>query len=139
MIRKATKKDIAKINEIGSQSNADFAKLFHLETEVTKDFAIVLVSVEDDIIKGFIYALDFGDNIDLLYIAVDDSFQNQKIATKILTFFVDNYQVNSKTITLEVAFNNYKALKLYEKFNFYEVNRRKEYYGKIDALLMRRD
>ncbi len=139
MIRKATKEDIAKINEIGSQSNADFAKLFHLETEVTKDFAIVLVSMEDAIIKGFIYALDFGDNIDLLYIAVDSTYQNQKIATKMLKFFVDNYQVNNKTITLEVAVNNYKALKLYEKFNFYEVNRRKEYYGKIDALLMRRN
>ena len=118
MIRLAELNDIPLLNKIGAEYNANFAKLFHLETELAKDYSIILVAENGGIIQGFLYALDFPDNIDLL---------------------VDNYQVNNKSITLEVAINNLKALKLYQKFNFYEVNRRLKYYGDVDALLMRRD
>ena len=138
MIREATLDDINAINMIGSQCNSNFKKLFHLETEVTNDFAIVLV-FKDTQIKGFLYALDFDDNIDLLYIIVDSAYQKQKIATKLMDYLIKNYQHNNKSITLEVAVNNDAALKLYNSFNFYEVNRRKEYYNGVDAIIMRRD
>ena len=68
MIRKATLVDIKFLNKIGSELNPNFSKLFHLETEVTKDFGIVLVYEDENKIKGFLYALDFGNNIDLLKI-----------------------------------------------------------------------
>ena len=138
MIREATLDDIDNINEIGRQYNSNFKKLFHLETEVTNDLAIVLV-FKDSNIKGFLYALDFSDNIDLLYIIVDRAYQRQRIATKLIDYLITNYQLNSKSITLEVAINNEAALKLYKSFNFYEVNRRKGYYDGVDAIIMRRD
>ena len=138
MIYQATIDDIDSINEIGSQYNANFKKLFHLETEVTNDLAIVLV-FKDSNIKGFLYALDFSDNIDLLYIVVDRAYLRQKIATKLMDYLIKNYQHNNKSITLEVAVNNDAALKLYNSFNFYEVNRRKGYYNGVDAIIMRRD
>ncbi len=139
MIRLAELNDIPLLNKIGAEYNANFAKLFHLETELAKDYSIILVAENGGIIQGFLYALDFPDNIDLLYIITTQERQNEGIATELLTYLVDNYQVNNKSIILEVAVNNLKALKLYQKFNFYEVNRRLKYYGDVDALLMRRD
>lgn len=138
MICQATLDDIDTINEIGSQYNSNFKKLFHLETEVTNNFAIVLV-FKDTQVKGFLYALDFGDNIDLLYIIVDNAYHKQGIATQLMNYFITNYQLANKSITLEVAVNNEAALELYRNFGFYEVNRRKGYYDGIDAIIMRRD
>ena len=138
MICQATLDDIEAMNVIGNQYNSHFKKLFHLETEVTKDFAIVLV-FKDMQVKGFLYALDFGDNIDLLYITVDKSYQKHRIATQLMDYFLQNYQRGNKSVTLEVAVNNAAALKLYKNFNFYEVNRRKGYYDGVDAIIMRRD
>ena len=138
MIRKANLADVNFLNAIGKQYNSNFANLFHLETEMAKNFAIILVYEEKDIL-GFLYALDFGDNIDLLYIITEQNHYQQGVANALLKYLVDNYQVNNQTITLEVAVNNAKALKLYQKFNFYEVNRRKGYYNGVDAIIMRRD
>ena len=138
MIRKALIADVNKINKIGEQDNSHFAKLFHIETEINNENAIVLVEEEIEIL-GFIYALDFGDNIDLLYIIVDQKHRGEKIGTKLLKYFVDNYQINNKTITLEVSVENKVAMNLYQKFNFQKVNLRKGYYHGVDAIVMRRD
>ena len=139
MIRRAKEEDLAKLNKIGVEYNPNFIKLFHIDTEINNKMAIVLVNVENDEVNGFLYALDFGDNLDLLYIIVDESKRNKQIGTKLMNYFVENYQVINKTITLEVAIDNIPAVKLYQKFNFYEVNKRKGYYHGIDALIMRRD
>ena len=72
MIRKANLADVNFLNAIGKQYNSNFANLFHLETEMAKNFAIILVYEEKDIL-GFLYALDFGDNIDLLYIITEQN------------------------------------------------------------------
>lgn len=139
MIRKAKEEDLAIINKIGVEYNPNFIKLFHIDTEINNKMAIVLVNDEDNAINGFLYALDFEDNLDLLYIIVDESKRNMQIGSKLMKYFVENYQVINKTITLEVAINNIPAIKLYQKFNFYEVNKRKGYYHGVDALIMRRD
>ena len=138
MIRKTELDDIEKINNIGENFKKNFSRLFHLETEINNDFAILLTFEEKNEILGFLYALDFEDNIDLLYIAVDENYQQKGIGTQLLQYFVNNYQVNNKTITLEVAENNEKAYNLYKKFNFKIINIRKGYYEGIDAYLMRR-
>ena len=45
MIRRATKDDISAINNLGSKLHSNFAKTFHIETEINSSLAIVLVSV----------------------------------------------------------------------------------------------
>ena len=138
MIRKAVKKDISRINEIGSSFNSNFIKLFSIKDRINDDISIILVDEEDNIIKGFLYAEDLVDNIDLLEIVVDKDYRNRHIGSSLLKYLIDNYCYHDKTITLEVAVNNYNAIKLYEKFNFKVVNVRKKYYGDIDAYLMKR-
>lgn len=68
LIRKATENDINKINELGAQLHSNFIYTYHIETEVENSFSIVLVSEDNSIITGYLYAQELVDNIDLLSI-----------------------------------------------------------------------
>lgn len=138
MIRKAQKKDIDNIYDICIQYDDNFKNTYLLDTEIDKDYSIMLVDEDDGIIRAFLYAQDFIDNIDLLFLIVDNKQRKKGIASNLMKYFVDNYVVNNKTITLEVAKNNFNAIKLYEKYGFKTINVRKNYYKDIDALVMRR-
>ena len=138
MIREVVSKDISRINEIGSSFNKDFVKLFDIQNKINDKISIILVYEEENVIKGFLYAEDLIDNIDLLEIVVDKKYRNMSIGSKLIEYLIDNYCYYDKSITLEVAVNNDVALKLYKKFGFKVVNTRKRYYGDIDAYLMKR-
>lgn len=135
MIRKATKKDIFAINKLGDKLHANFTTTFHIETEIDSTIAIVLVSEDSNSINGYLYALDFGDNIDLLSIYVNEESQGKHIGTNLVKYLINNNK--DKRITLEVASNNLKAYNLYKKLGFKIVNIRKKYYNNDDAYIMK--
>ena len=137
LIRKANKKDIIYINEMGNKLHNNFEANFHMESEINNDISIVLISESDKIVGGYLFAQDFLDNIDLLSIYVDENKRNKHIGTELLKYLVDNYTFNNKTITLEVAEDNIPALNFYKKFGFEIVNERKNYYGDKSAYLMK--
>lgn len=139
MIRKAKKSDLDKIYQLCEQYQSDFRKLFFLEQELNNSYAILLVEEEKKDIVSFVLAHDFEDNLDILFFIVDENYQNEGLGSKLMDFFVDNYAINNKTITLEVAKDNINALKLYTKFNFKEVYVREGYYNGVDAIIMRRE
>lgn len=136
MIRKALHKDIDFINDLGLELSDDFKKLFHIESEIDNNMAIVLVS-DNYGIDGFLYALSFGDNIDLLGIVVKKENRCQNIGSQLLEYLINNYCYHNISITLEVSIENISAIKLYRKFGFIDVNIRKGYYNGVDAILMK--
>lgn len=138
MIRLAEEKDINQINLLGETLHNNFSKLFHMETEIINKNAIVLVSTKEETVNGFLYVLDFGDNMDLLSIVVDKECRGQSIGSNLLKHLIDNCCYQGKTITLEVAVDNLAAIALYKKFGFIVENVRKCYYNGVDAYLMRR-
>ena len=100
MIRVASSKDVDEINTLGSILHENFASTFHIETEIDSELAIVLVSENPDYIDAYLYALDFGDNIDLLSIFVAEEKRNKQIGTKLLKYLINNYcYQDNKTIT----------------------------------------
>lgn len=107
-----------------------------MESEINSNISIVLVSVDNNIVNGYLYAQDLGDNIDLLSIFVDNKYRLKHIGSSLLDFLINEYP--DKTITLEVEENNESALALYKKLNFKIVNTRKNYYKDNDAYLMKR-
>ena len=138
MIRVANRHDVASINKLGSILHDNFTSAFHIETEIDSELAIVLVSENPDYIDAYLYALDFGDNIDLLSIFVAEEKRNNHIATKLLMYLINNYcYQDNKTITLEVSCANIPAYSLYKKLNFKVVGKRSKYYGDEDAYIMK--
>lgn len=138
MIRVASNKDVTEINKLGSNLHENFVSTFHIETEIDSELAIVLVSENPDYVDGYLYALDFGDNIDLLSIYVAEEKRNNHIGTKLLTYLINNYcYQDNKTITLEVSCANIPAYEMYKKLNFKIVGKRSKYYGTEDAYIMK--
>ena len=120
LIRRATNKDIDKINALGEQLHHNFIKNYHIETEITNKIAIVLVADINNIV-GYLYALDLGDNIDLLSIFVDKKTRYQHIGTDLIES-LKKLSLN-KTITLEVSSKNEAAIALYKKSDFKDYER----------------
>ena len=138
MVRVASSKDVDEINTLGSILHENFASTFHIETEIDSELAIVLVSENPDYIDAYLYALDFGDNIDLLSIFVAEEKRNKQIGTKLLKYLINNYcYQDNKTITLEVSSANIPAYTLYKKLDFKVVGKRNKYYGNEDAYIMK--
>ena len=50
-----------------------------------------------------------------------------------------NIYPNCEQLFLEVRVDNLPAINLYNKLGFREINRRKNYYGDVDALVMERN
>lgn len=135
MIRKANKKDITRINELGLKLHDNFEKLFNIEKEIDNPISILLVSDDNLLVNAFLYAQEFADNIDLLSIIVDNNYRSLGIGSNLINYLINEY---NKPIILEVASTNKIALKLYEKFGFKVINIRKNYYQNDDAYVMKR-
>ena len=135
MLREYTVEDLDIINEIGSQIKEDFVNKYDVINIKNRDYEDLFVYVDNDIVKGFIHIEKHIDFIDIINIAVDKNYQREGIGSKLLESIINKYNLR---ILLEVRESNTSALKLYEKFNFKEINRRHKYYGNEDAIVMER-
>lgn len=80
------------------------------------------------------------ERAEIININVLEEYQNQKIASKLLEYTVNEcISHNVKSITLEVKETNIKAIHLYEKFDFSKVAVRRKYYQGIDGILMEKE
>ncbi|MBE6147422.1 MAG: ribosomal-protein-alanine N-acetyltransferase [Firmicutes bacterium] len=94
----------------------------------------------DNQIVAFINYSIMYERAELIDIYVLDRYRNQKIATTLLEYMInDCHQENVTSITLEVKVTNTNAISLYKKFNFEEISIRKGYYEGIDGILMRKE
>lgn len=135
MIREMNQNDLDAINEIGSLIKNDFVKLNYLEDRLTKEYVKVYVYY-DDFIKGFVEIENHFEITDIINIAVLNIYQNKGTATKLLEYVINNTKATK--LMLEVNENNTKAISFYKKNKFIEINRRKNYYGNEDAIIMER-
>ena len=135
LIRKAIYDDIDSINLLGEQLHKNFTKTYHIDTELENENAIVLVALENKEVIGYLYALIFIDNIDLLSIFVSKNKRCQHFGSKLMKQLIN--EVKNQTITLEVSAQNNEAINLYKKYGFKEVGLRKNYYEDSDAMIMK--
>ena len=80
------------------------------------------------IIIGFIIDLRYANEVNILNIAIGESFQNKGHGSKMVYNHLKSLPQKC-TVLLEVKKNNYKALKIYSKLNFQKLNTRKAYYN----------
>ncbi len=137
MIRKARIDDVQVLNSLGEKLLANFTKTYNLTNYINDKNYLILVN-EDMFINGFLLISENASAYELEAIFVLEEDRQKGIASNLIKYFIDNYYQNHKDIFLEVATNNIKALKLYQKFAFEIVNTRPKYYENIDAYVMKR-
>jgi ribosomal-protein-alanine N-acetyltransferase len=137
VIRKAVVSDIDAILGIEKSSFPDpWDRASFLEAIDPKD-KFFFVSASENI-NGYIVletVLDEGHITDL---AVDERFRSKGIATSLMKHALETAKsLGTARVFLEVRSSNEAAKKLYEKFGFKEVGKRKKYYSKAneDALI----
>lgn len=107
------------------------------EKFIQDPFLKLLTYEEENIVKGILLYSEIYDRIEINQIEVIPIYQNRHIASSLMQYLI-NQAKNKKiiNITLEVKCDNYKAINLYQKYNFEKQAVRKKYYNGIDGILM---
>lgn len=136
MIRELKNTDIEDLTELLLNYDKNIENHFNFKDYLKNDIYSQYVYVIDDKIVGYILITIIDDLVEVHLLYVDNLFRNQKIGTKLMDYIVNKY--SNYRFLLEVAINNYIAIKLYENMNFKKINIRKKYYNDIDAYVMER-
>ena len=89
-------------------------------------------------IAGYLMCQNIIDEVHIHNIAVDENYQNQSIGKEMIKYLIkESKRKKINKLCLEVDSSNIFALKLYARFGFYKVGKRKDYYENgNDAILM---
>ena len=136
MIRLANINDIDDINRLGLLLNKKFLKVYNLEEMFKHDYNKIYLYIENEEVVGMLMAIVLYDTCEIENIVVKEEYRNKKIATNLIDTLISEFNENIKTLTLEVAVDNEKAINLYKKFGLEVINIRKKYYDGKDAYLM---
>lgn len=134
MIRKAELSDLNAIYEILSKTDDPWTVgIVESELKSESSKAFVYIGDEGDV-QGFVDIKILYDEADLMHIAVSEDMRGQGIGAKLLAHAIE--EAEGKAIALEVRQSNFKAINLYEKYDFFREGTRKNYYHGEDAVLM---
>lgn len=136
MIRELKNTDIEDLIELLLNYDKNIENHFNFIDYLKNGIYCQYVYVIDDKIVGYILITIIDDLVEIHLLYVDNLFRNQKIGTKLIDYIINKY--SNYRFLLEVAINNYIAIKLYENMNFKKINIRKKYYNDIDAYVMER-
>ena len=129
-IRQLKEKDLEKIAHYEKEifKNDSFS-LDTLEKFKRDKYFIGLVAEEESEIVGYLFVSYFGNESNILKIAVDRFYRKQGIAKKLLTQMIDELrEICVENLFLEVDENNEPAINLYRAFGFEKTRIRYAYY-----------
>lgn len=134
MIRRAEPNDARSIYEILSKTD-DSWTIGVIESELKSKSSKAFVYVDEEgAVQGFVDIKILYDEADLMHIAVTEEMRGQGIGAKLLAKAIE--EAEGKAIALEVRMGNFKAISLYEKYDFKKKSVRKNYYHGEDAAIM---
>ncbi|AIT10248.1 alanine acetyltransferase [Candidatus Francisella endociliophora] len=101
---------------------------------LTDDMVFGLINDNQELLAVAIFSKIF-ETVELLYICVLASNQKKGLGYQILQKSLNEFSKKSEVenIFLEVDVNNQSAIKLYNKLNFREISKRKNYYKKANG------
>ena len=111
-------------------------------SELNNPLSFWLVAVDGDNVAGYVGSQTVMDESDMMNVAVHPDYRKQGIATALIVGLVEELRKRgSQCLTLEVRASNENAISVYQKLQFQEVGRRKNYYRnpKEDALILRKE
>lgn len=138
MIEKLKMSEIDEILELNKDLDINTWPKASFEHDLSNDVALINVLKINDEIIGYYDIWFLFENVDLAFIAVKKKYQHTGYGTLLMKDLIRKcLEKNIEFINLEVRKDDQRAVGLYKKFGFEEVNVRKDYYGKNkDALCM---
>ena len=98
-----------------------------------KKFKYWVYEVENSI-KGYLGIQFLEEEIEILGIGVDQGSRRKNIATQLMDELIEYFEKSEyKKIILEVRESNTVAQRLYKKYGFKKISKRKKYYVDEDA------
>lgn len=111
-------------------------------SELTNPLSLWLVALEGERVLGYIGSQTVLDESDMMNVAVHPDYRGQGIAAKLIEALVEKLRLRgSRCLSLEVRASNETAVRVYQRLDFQQVGRRKNYYRrpKEDALILRKE
>jgi [ribosomal protein S18]-alanine N-acetyltransferase len=147
LIKKAAPADVDFIKRIEIESGLSSWTKEDYNSEITRDDSIFFVALENEEVIGFIMArlimnknsISPENEIEIYNLAVDKSFRQRKIGSRLLTKVIESATENNiAKIHLEVRKSNLIALDFYRKNGFEMIGERRNFYRNPteDAVLM---
>ena len=139
VIRRMTLEDVQGVYEISESSFSESWTLESIQKETRNPVASYFVAERDGNVVGYGGLWHVLDEGEVINIAVNKPFRRQNIGEKLLqALFKEAGAYNLSVIHLEVRESNTPARRLYEKFGFKEIAKRKGYYHQPteDAVIM---
>lgn len=142
-IRKMTIEDLDGVMEVEEKSfTIPWSRQSFEEELFHNKYAVYNIATYHNKIVGYIGMWKVVDEVNITNVAVHPEYRSLGIGSALLGEVIKIANVmNMVNIYLEVRQSNLLAQKLYEKFGFQKVGRRKQYYSdnREDALLMTKE
>ena len=138
MVNKIDLKDEIRFNELGLLINCNFSNLYKLGQIINSQYDSIYGYYDNNFLVGFIHITKLYETVDIVNIVVDCQYRKKGIATKLINYVICLFD-DIDNIMLEVNEKNLAAISLYKKNKFKIISKRKNYYGKDTALIMKRD
>ena len=104
-----------------------------------KKFKYWIYEVENSI-KGYLGIQFLEEEIEILGIGVDQGSRRKNIATQLMDELIEYFEKSEyQKIILEVRESNAVAQRLYKKYGFKQISKRKKYYVDEDAKVYQRE
>lgn len=139
MIRKMIQTDLDAVNAIEMQAFQDpWSKQDFINELESNPYSCIYVKEINGEVVAYVDLWIAYENAEIANIAVKKEFLHQGIASELMQYCLQKIQQSKcENFTLEVRVSNMNAIKLYEKFGFQTVSKRKKYYADgEDAYLM---
>lgn len=137
-IKKMTNEHLNKIQDILEEQFDKFWNANVLASELENPLSDYIVAVENEEVVGYAGLWQPIDEGHITNIVTRKDKRGNHIGTKMLEEIINIAKDKKlKCVTLEVNEHNQTAIKLYKKYNFIEVGKRKKYYNnQDDAIIM---
>lgn len=138
MIKNLSLADEEAFYKLGLLLKKKFTSLYNFEEILSSSYQQIWGYFIENELVGFVHLSISFESVDIVNIVVNPSFRRRGIASILMKNILNIYP-NCEQLFLEVRVDNLPAINLYNKLGFREINRRKNYYGDVDALVMERN
>ena len=138
-IRRMQEADLPRVVDIERECFGERWTLASFQNELANSASTYFVAIEGEQIVGYAGYWLILEEAHVTTIGVDPAFQRRGLGELLMLDLIEHAaQHGARWVTLEVRLSNIGAQKMYEKFGFTSLGRRKGYYqdNREDALIM---